>query len=71
VKLRIGELSRRVLLVACPPTARIAHALPGVCTEGNQLVPCPGLVPDLKQERARIDEAIQALRRAVPSYPVL
>jgi len=61
-----GDIERvrriRVLLAAGLSTAKIAHALPGTCAEGDQLVPCPGLVPDLKQERARIDETIQALR---------
>jgi DNA-binding transcriptional MerR regulator len=57
---RVGRI--RVLLAAGLSTAKIAHALPRTCAEGNQLVPCPGLVPDLKQERTRIDETIQALR---------
>lgn len=61
-----GDIERvrqiRVLLAAGLSTAKIAHALPGIRAAGNQLVPCPGLVPDLKQERARIDEAIRALR---------
>jgi DNA-binding transcriptional MerR regulator len=52
----------RVLLAAGLPTARIAYALPGVCSDGDQLVPCHGLVAELERERARIDEAIQALR---------
>jgi DNA-binding transcriptional MerR regulator len=52
----------RVLLAAGLSTARIGHALPGVCTDGDRLVPCPGLVSDLERERARIDEAIRALR---------
>jgi DNA-binding transcriptional MerR regulator len=52
----------RVLLAAGLSTAKIAYALPGLCANGDQLSPCPGLLPDLKQERARIDEAIQALR---------
>jgi DNA-binding transcriptional MerR regulator len=52
----------RVLLAAGLSTAKIAHALPGVCAEGARLVPCPGLVLDLERERERIDEAIEALR---------
>jgi DNA-binding transcriptional MerR regulator len=52
----------RVLLAAGLSTAKIAHALPGVCADGGRLVPCPGLVVDLERERARIDEAIEALR---------
>jgi DNA-binding transcriptional MerR regulator len=31
----------RVLLAAGLSTAKIAYALPGICAEGNQLVPCP------------------------------
>jgi DNA-binding transcriptional MerR regulator len=61
-----GDIERvrriRVLLAAGLSTARIAYALPGLSATGDQLTPCPGLVPDLEQERARIDEAIQALR---------
>jgi DNA-binding transcriptional MerR regulator len=52
----------RVLLAAGLSTVKIAYALPGLCANGDQLAPCPGLLRDLKQERARIDEAIQALR---------
>jgi DNA-binding transcriptional MerR regulator len=52
----------RVLLTAGLSTAKIAYALPGLSANGDRLAPCPGLLPDLKQERARIDEAIQALR---------
>jgi DNA-binding transcriptional MerR regulator len=52
----------RVLLAAGLSTAKIAYALPGLCASGDRLIPCPGLLPDLKHERARIDEAIQALR---------
>ena len=52
----------RVLLAAGLSTAKIARALPGVCTDGDRVVPCAGLVADLEQERARIDAAIQALR---------
>jgi DNA-binding transcriptional MerR regulator len=52
----------RILLTAGLSTAKIAYALPGLSANGDRLAPCPGLLPDLKQERARIDEAIQALR---------
>jgi DNA-binding transcriptional MerR regulator len=52
----------RVLLAAGLSTAKIAYALPGLRANGDQLAPCPGLLLDLKQERARLDEAIQALR---------
>jgi DNA-binding transcriptional MerR regulator len=52
----------RILLAAGLSTAKIARALPGVCTDGNRVVPCAGLVADLEQERARIDAAIQVLR---------
>jgi DNA-binding transcriptional MerR regulator len=52
----------RVLLAAGLSTAKIARALPGVCTDGDRVVPCAGLVSDLERERARIDEAIRALR---------
>jgi DNA-binding transcriptional MerR regulator len=61
-----GDVERvrriRVLLDAGLSTAKIAYALPGLSANGDQLAPCPGLLPDLKKERARIDEAIQALR---------
>ena len=52
----------RVLLAAGLSTAKIARALPGVCTDGDRVVPCAGLVSDLERERARIDAAIAALR---------
>jgi DNA-binding transcriptional MerR regulator len=61
-----GDVERvrriRVLLAAGLSTVRIAYALPGVCADGDRLVPCPGLVSDLERERARIDEAIRTLR---------
>jgi len=61
-----GDVERvrqiRLLLAAGLSTVKIARALPGVCADGDKLAPCPGLVPDLKRERARIDEAITALR---------
>jgi DNA-binding transcriptional MerR regulator len=52
----------RVLLAAGLSTVKIAYALPGLSANGDQLAPCPGLLRELKQERARINEAIQALR---------
>jgi DNA-binding transcriptional MerR regulator len=52
----------RVLLAAGLSTAKIAYALPGLCANGDQLAPCPGLLPELEYERDRIDEAIEALR---------
>jgi DNA-binding transcriptional MerR regulator len=52
----------RLLLAAGLPTRRIARALGGLCEKDDQLVPCPGLVPDLKQDRERIDQTITALQ---------
>ena len=52
----------RVLLAAGLSTARIAYALGGLCSDGDRLVPCSGLVSELERERTRIDEAILALR---------
>lgn len=51
----------RLLLAAGLPTKRIAWALGGLCAEGGQLAPCPGLASGLRKERARIDESITAL----------
>jgi DNA-binding transcriptional MerR regulator len=51
----------RLLLAAGLPTKRIGWALGGLCAEGGQLAPCPGLASGLREERARIDETISAL----------
>lgn len=51
----------RLLLAAGLPTRTIGRALGGLCHERGQLAPCAGLVSDLQQERARIDETIRAL----------
>jgi DNA-binding transcriptional MerR regulator len=51
----------RLLLAAGLPTKRIGWALAGLCGEDGQLTPCPGLAIGLREERARIDETINAL----------
>jgi DNA-binding transcriptional MerR regulator len=51
----------RLLLAAGLPTKRIGWALGGLCDEDGQLMPCAGLASSLRQERARIDETINAL----------
>ncbi len=52
----------RTLLAAGLSTATIASVLPCLRDDGPRLVPtCPGLLADLRRERDRMTEAIEAL----------
>lgn len=55
----------RTLLGAGLGTATIARLLPCMVDDGDSLAPgCHGLLPDLHQERERIDEAVASLLAA-------
>ncbi|MFF0446655.1 MerR family transcriptional regulator [Streptomyces sp. NPDC004609] len=55
----------RMLLGAGLNTATIAELLPCMVDDGQMLAPgCPGMLPDLHRERARLDEAVADLLSA-------
>lgn len=55
----------RILLGAGLNTATIAELLPCMVDDGKVLAPgCPGMLPDLKRERERIDGAVAGLLAA-------
>nr|BFF01526.1 hypothetical protein GCM10020241_32010 [Streptoalloteichus tenebrarius] len=54
----------RTLLAAGLSTSTIARVLPCVCDVGERLVPCGGLVAELRAERERMDRQIEELVRS-------
>jgi DNA-binding transcriptional MerR regulator len=63
----------RAMLAAGLPTAVIARLLDCVHDEGEQMVPsaCPGMMTDLRRERARMMESIARLQASRQALDVL